>query len=110
FRLTFLLRIALHAERRVAGLDQASERLHERREVERPGRADTLVEERLERDRVIVRLPRRRRHRAIAGERGTDLGVELADRLARARVGGPRRGEPAQRHLDVARPDLSLLA
>src|SRR5215510_3164527 len=37
-----LLRLALHAERRVADLDQPAERLHERRKVERLGRPEAL--------------------------------------------------------------------
>src|SRR5262245_46058230 len=48
--LAVLLRLARHAKRYVAGLDQTAERLHERREVERPGCPQTLDDERLDRD------------------------------------------------------------
>ena len=79
-------------------------------EIERTGRTDALVDERLDRHRVLVRLAHRRRHRAIARECRADLGVELAERLDRARVRRPRRGQAAERHFDIASPDLTLLA
>src|SRR5262245_28462821 len=107
--LTVLLTLALHAERRLAGLDQTAERLHERRQVERAGRPKPLVEERLDRHRPIVGLAHRRGHRPIAGVGGRDLGVQLTDRLGGTRVGAPR-GEPTERHFDLARAKLALLA
>src|SRR5262245_4390746 len=97
------------AQRRVARLEQARERLQQWREIDALGAADAVVHQRLDRRGALVRLAQGRRDRAIAGERRRDLRVQLRHGPGRRRVlrGGR---EPAERDFDVARPELPMLA